>query len=105
MVKKKSSKGETRKSYEIKVADEIVASNRGRSKGILHKSQRVEPVRMKKDELVAPALLINSNNKPEYVKYEGKGEIRLSPRQKSKVADHSKLGDLPKGVRLVKLKK
>ena len=55
-----------------------------------------------KEERKNPAKLISLMNHPIRLAYNGQG-MMLSPRQKMVVADHEKLGALPKGVMMVKL--
>jgi len=54
------------------------------------------------EKIVKPALLISKVDNPETIKY-GDSFIRLSGRAQEKVADHTKLGELPKGVLLKQL--
>lgn len=52
-----------------------------------------------KEEMVAPALVINTHDYPVNIKY-GDYHIRLSPRSRQKVADHGKLDkdSIPAGI-------
>ena len=54
------------------------------------------------DIVVKPALLISTIDYPVVISY-GENKIRLSGRAREKIADYSKLGDLPSGVTVKKL--
>ena len=54
------------------------------------------------EDIIKPALLISTVDFPVVVSY-GEHKIRLSGRAREKVADHSKLGELPSGITVKKL--
>lgn len=56
-----------------------------------------------REEIVKPGLLISRLDNPEDIAYGDERIIRLSPRQKVKVANVDKVGKLAKGIFLKKL--
>ena len=67
------------------------------------KSQGIQVAAKPKEleEKSHPALIRNSMIHPVELSYEGK-MIRLSPRERVKIANYNKLGALPRGVYLIK---
>lgn len=57
----------------------------------------------KQVQLDNPAIIISRLNYPECVKYMGE-DFPVPPRAKLKIADHTKLGPVPNGVLVKKLK-
>lgn len=54
------------------------------------------------DKGIKPGMIISRIDYPEIVEYND-SKIRISSRSKLKIADYSKLGELPKGIFLKKL--